>query len=193
MEPRRLAILLPSAYRPRELARCLDSLSNNLPDDAIIVTSVVEDDVVSMVVLTDFGTQVVLRSHEEYERGAVYGWNQCLTWALDCEVYVLAADDLVFSPESIVEALAALERMGGGGLVGFNDRHSDGETYAAHWLADRQFLIEHNGGVMYPPMYRSWWADREVTDKAKTLGRYAWARAAIVEHHNYTFGKSEID
>ena len=183
--------MLPTAYRPRELARCLQSLMNTIGQHvAVIMASPIEDDPASIQALT--GIASVTRSRSEYQRGAVYGWNFCLKAVQDAAIYVLAADDLVFYPNWLERALNELDRMGGG-LVGFNDLSSDGNVYAAHWLASREFLIEWLGGVMYPPLYQSWWCDREVTDIAKKAGRYRWAKEAGVEHFNYTFGKSKID
>ncbi len=194
MDSRSLAILLPSAYRPHALARCLASLLESKPFmDMRIVVSLIDDDDESKRLLVDIPCEVVVRSTDEYQRGAVYGWNKCLRYAPGFDLYVLAADDLVFQPGWLMHALSDLDALGGHGLIGLNDMSSDGEVYAAHWLADRQFLIEHNGGVMYPPIYCSWWADREVTDIAQQAGCYRWARAALAEHFNYSFGKSEVD
>lgn len=190
----KIGVLLPSAYRPHHLARCLTSLlSGERALDLRIVVSLIDDDEESAPLLTEIPCNVVLRSAKEYQRGAVYGWNKCLSYAPDCDVYVLAADDLVFQPGWIDFALIELDALGGHGLIGLNDMSSDGNLYAAHWLADRQFLIEHNGGVMYPPLYRSWWADREVSDIAQMAQCYRWARLALVEHFNYTFDKSPLD
>ena len=133
-----------------------------------------------------------IRTVDEYERGAVYAWNLLMRLATG-DVLALWADDLLPYSGWSDAALDALDEMGGHGVVGFNDLASDGEEYAAHWLADRRFVEEHLGGVMYPAVYKSWWADREVTDIAKSLGCYRWCREAVVEHFNYTFGKSAAD
>ncbi len=196
MDSRSLAILIPSAHRPRRLAQCLASLlCSDLKRPLTVVVSLVQDDVDSLLITDLYPmVQVLIRTIEEYVRGAVYGWNSCLRHATGYDLYVLGADDLLFEQGWLSAAINELDRLPeSSGVVGFNDLASDGTVYAAHWLADRRFLIEHMGGVMYPPMYRSWWCDREISDIAMALKRYAWAKAAIVEHMNYGFGKSPFD
>lgn len=196
----KLAILIPSAYRRNELVRCVNSLIlsedwDYLPLDATIVVSPVEDDesTLDYITINRDNLAEIVRTKEEYTRGAIYGWNTCLLRAHEADLFVLAADDLVFHTNWLTFALDELNRMGGSGLVGFNDMSSDGTVYAGHWLADRDFIIKHLGGVMYPPMYKSWWCDRETTDIAQGEGLYAWSARSMVEHYNYGFRKSQVD
>lgn len=188
---RKVAILFPTAYRPRELARCLNSLFDTLDRRTVaILVSPIEDDIQSIRVALDVAQKV--RSREEYEKGSLYGYNFCLKALPDADVYAIAADDLVFYPNWLGRALFHLDEMGGG-LVGYNDLSSDGNQYAAHGLVSRDFLIETMGGRLCPPDYKTWWADFEWTDKAKAVGRYHWAQDAIVEHLHYSFGKAPLD
>lgn len=195
-----MCILIPSAYRRNELVRCVNSLIFSedwdcLLVDATVVVSPVEDDEQTLMYVAKNSDNLaeIVRTKEEYARGAIYGWNTCLFRAQDADLFVLGADDLVFHPNWLTFALRELDAMGGNGLVGFNDMTSDGNVYAGHWLATREFIVNHLGGVMYPPMYKSWWCDREVTDIAKAAGLYRWSERSLVEHFNYGFNKSNVD
>lgn len=191
MADRKVSILLPSAYRARQLRRALDMLLDSTNHPLEVCVSTVADDISSLSVIMDYRLTLYMRSVNEYQRGAVYAWNR-LAEIASGDVLVLWADDLVPEYGWLEKALTHLDMLGDG-LIGLNDLHSDGNIYAAHWLTTRHYLLAHCGGVMYPPCYKSWWADREVTDKAISLGRYIWAQDAIVEHNNYTFGASKID
>lgn len=191
MVNRKVSILLPSAYRGTQLISAIYSVeSTTAGHDVEIIISLVEDDPVVKLV-GRLNVAIDLRTRDEYARGAVYAWNKLAAIAHG-DVLALWADDLMPQAGWLERSLKHLDRIGDG-LIGFNDLSSDGDIYAAHWLASRRFLTEHLGGVMYPPMYGSWWADREVTERAQVLGRYVWARDAVVEHLNYTFGKSTLD
>jgi hypothetical protein len=157
-----------------------------------ICVSIVSNDTDSQNAVRDLPVVLDVRSSAEYELGAVYAWNKLLKLATG-DFIALWADDLMPQRDWLGFAISELNHMGGHGLIGLNDLSSDGNVYAAHWLADRGFIMGELHGVMYPPVYKSWWCDREVTDKARALGMYRWARRAIVEHLNYTFGKSQPD
>lgn len=195
MDNRKIAVLLPSAYRPQQLVNCINSLKTDPEPWPVcdVFVSLVSDDPSSIRAIMDWPVEIEIRTPEQYRRGAIWAWNQLLIPAYDYELFVLGADDLVFGPGWAQRAVAALDRLGGSGLVGFNDLSSDGLLYAAHWLASRDFIVNDLGGVMYPQMYKSWWCDREVTDVAQRANKYIWAKDAIVEHFNYTFGKSKVD
>lgn len=186
------SILLPSAYRAMKLIGTIDMLLDSVGNQKVeILVSVVSDDYASQNITRNLPVLLDVRSVGEYERGAIYAWNKLARRATG-DVLALWADDLMPEPGWLDRALAYLDVVEGG-LVGFNDLYSNGNEYAAHWLASRRFLVNVCGGVMYPPHYTAWWADREWTDRAKALGQYVWASDAVVEHRNYTFGVSELD
>jgi hypothetical protein len=181
-------ILLPSA-RQDGLDACLETLRGT---PAHIAVSLYNVDAPRWFYERGNVTAIV-RNKREYDNGAVWAWNDLLRTVPHYDYYVLAADDLRFVGEWLEHAHAALDSIGGRGLVAFNDLHSDGNEYAAHWIASRDFIVSHLGGVMYPPHYVSWWADREVSDIAKQVGQYVYAEAAVVHHMHPTFGAGEDD
>lgn len=192
MDNRKTSLLLPSAYRGRQLRRALETAYASTDRPLEICVSIVADDIDGQNAVRDLPVVLDVRSTVEYQRGAVYAWNKLLKLATG-DLIALWADDLMPQRDWLGFAISELYHMGGHGLIGLNDLSSDGNLYAAHWLADRAFIMNELHGVMYPPIYKSWWCDREVTDRARDLGMYRWARRAIVEHNNYTFGKSQTD
>jgi len=192
MDMRKTSLLLPSAYRGRQLRSALDTAYSSTSRPLEICVSIVADDNDSRNAVRDLPVVLDVRTPAEYELGAVYAWNKLLKLATG-DFIALWADDLMPQQDWLGHAIREMNHLGNHGLIGLNDLSSDGEVYAAHWLADRAFIENELGGVMYPPMYKSWWADREVTDRARAMGVYRWARRALVEHLNYTFGKSSND
>jgi hypothetical protein len=184
-------VLLPSANRPHNLERCLDSAIG----EADVYISVMLDDERSGDIAWGCGkvTQYFTRSQQEYEYGAVYAWNQLLSFAPHYDNYVLGADDLIFEAGWLAAAKRALTYIGGHGIVALNDGNDTGDIYAAHWLTTKMFIDTQLGGVMYPPMYKSWWCDREISDIAKAQNKYIYARDAVVKHKHYSFGTAPID
>lgn len=189
---KRISILLPSAYRSKRMWNAVTAILNSTDLPLEIIVGVVANDYDSITLAHQLPVVIDMRTFEEYNLGAVYAWNKLLRRATG-EVIVLWADDLVPNTGCLEKALAELDEMGGHGLVGFNDQRTNGKEYAAHWLADRAFIENELGGVMYPPLYKSWWADVEVSDRAQALGLYRWARLALVEHNNYVFGEYPLD
>jgi hypothetical protein len=104
-----------------------------------------------------------------------------------------AGDDVVFLDYWLDRALSYTADRDGPSLVSLNDGVTDFKDYAAHWLASRSFLDKFVGGYAYPPVYRTWWCDRELSDIAKREGCYFPAQDARIEHRHYSLGLSEQD
>lgn len=189
----RTSILLPSAYRPQSLDRCLHMLYSTVDDNPIeVLISCVEDDIASIRVAKSYQPdRLYIRTVEEYGRGATWITNE-LGRLSSGDVVAIMADDLVPNEHWLTRCLTHLV-VQDGGIVGFNDLSSDGTVYMAHGIVARSFLIEQMGGTVYPPQYFCWYGDREMSDKAQAIGLHTWARDAVVEHLHYSFGKAEID
>jgi hypothetical protein len=105
------------------------------------------------------------------------------------DVFVAAADDFVFYPNWLQNALAHLKE---GGLVSLNDMHH-GTELATIFLLTRKYGAEKLGGVIYCPHYKGFFCDAEVTVRAKADGEFVWAQDAVAEHRHWTLGKSKKD
>lgn len=170
------------------------SLGETIEDENVeVLLTCVSDDVDSLAVVRNykFIDRLHLRTRDEYALGSIWAFNK-LAELSSGDVLADVDDDQIFHPGWLANALRELDRMGGG-LVAFNDLKSNGDDYAAHFIVSRDFLREHMGGTLWPPMYKSWWCDWELSEKAKAIGKYAWARDAIVEHNHWSFNLSDMD
>jgi hypothetical protein len=123
---------------------------------------------------------------------AVQKWNYGLECAPDYDAYVLGADDLWAHEEWHNNALRA-QKESGLGFIGINDGHCDGSNVSTHYMMTREFIINHHGGVMAVPHYRSWGIDEEATSRAKKENQFFYAENSILEHRHFLWEKSKID
>lgn len=189
------SIILPSAHRPVELERYLTALYSSKYDQHPIelLVSIIDDDTESAKVLSKFSIEPVwIRTNDDYGRGQLWACTELYKLAHG-EWIALMADDLVPSPGWLDEALLAMSSLSSPGVVAFNDLHSDGNLYAAHSLVGRKFVDEYLGGRLFPPYYKVWWVDREISDKAKAVGLYAWAKKSVVEHRHWNWNLAKVD
>jgi GT2 family glycosyltransferase len=190
----KISIIIPSAYRPQNLARLLNAIyASELVTPVEVIVGVMDDDAESAEVIKGYPVDtVVLRDVTEYPGGAVTGWNKLAQFAR-YDWLCLLADDTLPRWDWLIAVKAAHEQLGKPGLIGLNDLHTDGAKYATHFLIHRHFAIEHCGGVVIAPEYRSWWFDVELCEIAQQHGAYIFAQRAIVEHIHYDWVDSVFD
>ena len=136
-------------------------------------------------------TQVLIVEREPGSH-AVDGWNKAYNSMADtADWFVLGADDIIWHQGWIEEALQAADD--GTQVIGLNDGHTNIDEYAPHYMVSREFARIHLGGVLVPPVYRSWWFDREVCQKGQALGLYAPAWKAWAEHRHPDWRTAPMD
>ena len=174
-------VLLPTIGRQDRLTQVLKSIRDTAP--MINITVAIEpDEVACLKIGLKFGANVV--RIDKPRMGCGYAWN----WALKhtpptAKAFVLGADDLYFMPGWFEESTKVLhEVLNDSGLVGFNDLLKD-PYWATHFLVTRDFLVEHMGGVIACPHYRTDYVDVETSDRAIAAGKFAKARNAFVKHN----------
>lgn len=102
-------------------------------------------------------------------------------------------DDTVPQPDFLLNALAAMQTLPDGwGLVGLNDEHHNGNKLATHWLADKR-LLPLLDGEFFHTGYKHTQCDRELTLRCQQMGRYIWAKDAVIIHEHPVFGSAEND
>jgi len=102
-------------------------------------------------------------------------------------------DDTIPQPGFLKNALKAMEGLPDGwGLIGLNDGHQNGNKLATHWLADKR-LLPLLGGEFFHTGYYHTRCDRELTLRCQELGRYAWARDAMIKHEHPAFSTGKVD
>ena len=182
-----ISVVIPSMNRPERLLAVVPSvLCTTTPPHDVEVIVVIDCDTKSrdwMLHLNDNRIRVLFN---EQRRGAIACWNQGLAAARG-DVLVFFNDDCDPQDRWLDAAIKAhREQLGGYGLVGFNDGYQDGTRLSVHYLFDRQFCIDHLGGVMAYPVYEFYANDSEANARAKRAGRFFWCKDAVVQHRHWT-------
>lgn len=197
-----VAVLMPTKGRAAQMARHVGELQQQpLPFGVtlLVVLAICEDDLETMRaaeqlldVLPAGGVHLFTTLRPAGET-AVQGWNRAHAAASAlADWFVLGADDIVWQLGWLQEALAVSADTGAQ-VIGLNDKHTNLRHYGPHYMVHRHFIDAHLGGVMVPPVYQSWWFDREVCEKAAALGLYAPAWHAVAEHLHPDWGTAEKD
>jgi GT2 family glycosyltransferase len=169
----KIAILVPTYFRPQGLRRLLQSLKDTAPDVHPVVAAE-PDDRKAPPIAKEFGAIFVVCLPR---RGAAAAWNLALATAPNFDAYILGADDCYYLPGWYEEMIIALNEHDNSGLFALNDG-----TSTQHFLMTRDFIIEHNGGVMAIPHYRGWYLDWEACERAKRAGKYFFVEGAKIVH-----------
>lgn len=188
----RVAVVMPSRNRPLQLERNITDLINQpLPYgvDVLIVAACVEvTDTKSLNVvrklqrLYPFEAVTVSLVCRDENTTCVQGFNlgyEALRGVADW--YVLGSDDQVYQDGWLKEACGVAAKTGAA-VIGLNDGHTNIDGYAPHFMMTGAFIETYLGGVMVPPVYESWWFDREICEVAQQAGLYAPAWEALAEH-----------
>ena len=100
------------------------------------------------------------------------------------DLVMFIGDDTDPQPGFVAEACRMMKKLPDRwGLVGLNDLYQDGNRLATHWLAHKK-LLTPLGGEFFHTGYRHTWCDVELTERAKAIGRYRWAKKAIIKHEH---------
>ena len=103
-------------------------------------------------------------------------------------------DDTIPQKGFLVRAYRYMSEFPGGwGLVGLNDGRINGEWLATHWLASKKLLDHLEDREFFYTGYIHTHCDLELTDKAKELRRYVWAKDARLVHNHPFKDKKFID
>jgi hypothetical protein len=96
------------------------------------------------------------------------------------DMVCFVADDTIPQAGFLDKAVSEMENIPGGwGLVGLNDQ--TGRDLACHWLAHKN-LLPLIGGEFFHTGYRHCFCDNELQSRAESLGRYVYAKDAVVVH-----------
>lgn len=182
-------VILPTWSRVKQAALCTRRLLDTSSCDVVIVT---EDDMHEFGDLADDKRVYFLPVSPRPRLTAVMKWNYGLECIPDYDAYVLGADD-VWAHDDWHNEVLRVQKESGCGFVGINDGHSDGAQMSTFYLMTREFIVQHHGGVMAIPHYRSWAIDEEATIRAKRANQFVYAERAVLEHRHWIWGKSEQD
>jgi len=191
----KLAVLIPTFFRPDGLRRALQSVQ-----DTVMFSDLEDVEVISVVAheIDDPEAVVIAKEHRATpaenklsRRGNAYAWNTCLAAEPDCDAYVLGQDDAYFMYgwlEEVIRCIAA-----GYGFIGLNDndyrecrcvngKHVRNTKWYTNYVMTRDFILDYHGGVMAVPHYNGYSMDVEATQRAKRAGKFVYAPHANVKH-----------
>ena len=158
--PSKVSIILP-VIRRQKAARCIDAAIRYKGDTTLEIVQEFDQDRIG-------APKMVKRLVEKSSHKLV----------------MFLGDDTIPRKGYMDEALKAMATLPAGwGLVGLNDQFNDGEMLATHWLADKR-LLPLLDGEFFHTGYWHCFCDRELTMRCKTLGRYVYARDAVVTHNH---------
>jgi glycosyltransferase involved in cell wall biosynthesis len=181
----KVSVIIPSMNRPDRLKRCVESLKASVsnPEEVECIT-VIDCDMESQQSMIGMLWPVVMFSPERL--GAITSWNIGLMVSRSNRV-VFAGDDLEWTPGWLDMAIKAhQEKLGGYGMLGFNDGYQNGNTLAVHYLIDKQFVKDIFGGRIAFPMFEFYCNDTVANRLAKKVNRFWWDKSVLVAHHHYT-------
>lgn len=187
----KIAILIPTIYRPEGLLTVLSSFYKSISgtiehDIHVFVAGETDDEEAKKIARQYWATYCIC---EEPLQGPGYAYNTALKHAKDYDAYFLASDDCEFTLGWLEEVLSVLYlELDGSGLVGINDGRKDsrriklGEIQPTHYLMTKDFIIKYNGGIAAYP-YPVDFTDLEACVKARAANKFAYAENAIVKHN----------
>lgn len=194
-------ILIPTCHRPAGLIRVIESIQRTSPDCMVVVATDPSDQE-GRNIAAYFNIQWV-NTPADY-CGCHVAWNVALGAASkNARAFVIGADDLEFKDNWFTYAVKALRTIDGSGLVGLNDNHPQktykGVRYPTHFLATRDFIIQHMGGVIAFECYYADCSDVEAAHRAVRAKKYVYAPLAHADHYwggckkgaDYTYTKSD--
>jgi hypothetical protein len=187
-----VAILVPVLGRPHRVQPLLESIAEATPEPHRVVFAA--SDAPTITELDRLGQEYLRDDHLPPDEQS---WGQRINrlFAYTSEPYCfLGADDVMFWPDWLSEALRVMARVDG--VVMCADLLNPHGTLP---LVARRYILELGGtmddgpGIVIHAGYRHNWADVELVAVAKARGRYAYAAGAVVEHLHPQNGKSVFD
>jgi len=185
----KVSVIVPTYDRPAQLRRNVERLLYTVRDFDAEIIVVAEVNPASIPALD--GLPITTAYHEDW-RGSVANWNIGAGMATG-DILVTGADDLLFYDGWLQAALAQME-LAGTCYVGLNDLMWDGWCHdPTHWLITRQGIIDHCGGCLMPPVYKTTFPDNETAARIRRAGQYTWCKQAMTEHMHCLNHKAAVD
>lgn len=198
----RIAILMPTYGRPDQLRqRANEMLCQDYPAgvELVLVLAIISTDGATWEVAHDLvsmwydSDRLIVLVKRPPGSTAVDGWNRAYKAVRSvADWFVLGADDQVYQSGWAQAALSLIHDTGAL-VVGLNDGHTDIDQYGPHYMIHRSFIDDELGGYMVPPVYQSWWFDREVCERAQRRGVYAAGWGVHVDHTHPDWHTAPMD
>lgn len=180
-----LAILLPTIYRKEGLQRSLKSLFETTKNyDLTVVIAREWDDYSAIDTCKLYNGKVIQAVCRQNKMGPAYAWNTALQAAQFFDGYFTASDDIEFI-DGWLDEILKIQKATGKGLIGVNDGTGKYERakFCTHYFLTRNFIRNHNGGVVYCPHYYTDFCDVEIIERANKVDEFAYAPESKIIHH----------
>jgi len=187
---KQVLVVIPSMYRPEGLLRAVESVLSTAPGVKVVCVLDMDDEP-SRAILGTLDDESVCIVTVTGDMPTASRWNAGAEYS-EADYFVIGADDIVFQPGWLEAALGAMDVLGGECVVGFNEGASFG-VLAAHFMVSRKYAARGLGGCIMIPSYEHGFTDVEVTARAKSDNRLAFAEGAVIQHLHPFYGTAETD
>ena len=121
-----------------------------------------------------------------------------LTQKTKYDLVMFLGDDTVPQENFLKNALMEMHDLPDGwGVVGLNSGGKESDKtkryFYSHWLAHKNILEHIEGGNFFSTDYVHCWGDVELSDIAKDLDRWTYAKDSIITHYHPIFDTAEWD
>jgi hypothetical protein len=175
---KKVSIIIP-VIRPDKAARCIEAI-HGLPEASLVWENGYGP--YAKVVRDPWNTScaVEVLSEEDVDRIGCPQMVKRLTEKATGDYICFLGDDAIPQDYFLRVAIDAMSQFPAGvGVVGLNDE--SGRDLPTHWLAHRD-MLPMLGGDFFCTEYTHCFADNELMERAKELGRYVYCKEAIVKH-----------
>ena len=183
-------LVIPTYKRKDKLIRCLKSIPrlNNL---AIWVYFDNQDfETYEELIKTDFRFYSVIPNNKQQAFGT---WNYHLKVYFCADAMIYLCDDTEFFPDTFENLVKHFETKfpDTDGVVTFKQANIQGSDSAMGCIG-RKFAEHYPNKQCFNPNYVSFYADTDIGDYAKKLGKFYYAEDCLINHYHPQFS-GEID
>jgi len=199
MKNKKTSVILVTCNRPALAMQAVSTLYETTKHLEVELVMVADGDIETVKKIDEYlkdkttETWTYICDYSPDRRGALWSWNYGLSMATG-DMFFPSGDDQYFHPNWLDTALEWHEKyLDGYGMVTLNDKLWNGNVLGVAPFYDRQFCIDHLGGVCTYPAYNYFYVDNELNERAKLAGRYIWCPESVVEHIHPGAGKRPRD
>lgn len=183
-----VTVLISTYDRLESLRKCIKSIIESEYEDVEIFVVVDGNKELFTKLLAEPINTILNKERMDY----VFSMNRGLREMEIKDAVLYASDDLVFAPDCISQAVAALQKHfpDGDGLIGLAQTRI---TKGAFGLMGRKFIERFPNQQVFYPEYIHYAGDTELEQYAIFLNRFHWCKTAFVKHptlkdSTYVFG-----
>jgi len=186
----KVEIVIPTYKRRDKLIRLLNSIER----DVDIVTFVYFDnnDTTWVEIAEMFPWVVCLPMRKKYQAFGI--WNHHLMYWSTLDIMVYLCDDTELYPDTIQNAIKHFEEKfpDTDGVVTFKQENINGSDSAMGCIG-RTFSKRYPNRQCFCPNYVSFYADTEIGDYAKKLGKFHYGEDCLINHYHPVGGTKPDD